>query len=404
MTGILYSPMVANRFGKSLDSQRQATDEESQFRGFLPPTNARQNHQANRRQFLPIGKAGQRLWRRHLDVLPLLFAPVAGFFRYLSANRNVGKVVVHSFDHVVHHAVVQFLLVPLERQHEVPATIDDLLRNCFLSAHGVDRDDRALHVHQLQDLRNCRDFVRFLVGGHLCQRDSILTGPNGDGVERSQALLGVVAAPQRLSIDCQRGLIVLGDLRRIRTQCLDPIGKALLKYIGLRGAETSPKDILAGNAVWQRQQRFQKVSVEFGPGRDACRTARLRQHPHNGDHDHTLQSMLAIDLRPRIFQFLKVTQHLVHRKPRARHRMSSVNPESATPRSTLYRNYAPGANFSMLRSPSKSARWPWVHVLARESIWYGDGLGGHRAAPSQLRLTAANDAFPRWRFGLVLPA
>ena len=358
MTGILNSPMVANRFGESLDAQRQATDEESQFRGFLPVANARENHHADRRQFLPVFKAGQRLWRRHLEILPLLCAPVAGFLRYVSANRDVGKVVIHLFDHVVHHAVVQFLLVPLERQNIVRATIDDLLRNRFLSAHGVDRDDRALHVHQLQDLRNCRDFVRFLVGGNLCQRDSILTGPNGDGVERSQTFLGIVAAPQRLSIDCQRGLIDLGSVRRIRTQCLDPIGKTLLENIGLQGAENSPKDILAGNSVGQRQQRLQKLGVEFGPRRNACRTARLRQYPQNGDHDHTLQRMLAVDLRPRIFQFLKVTQHLVHRKPRARHRMSSVNPASSTSRSVLYRNCALGANLSMLRSSPKVRAGP----------------------------------------------
>jgi len=43
--------------------------------------------------------------------------------------------------------------------------------------------------------------------------------------------------------------------------------------------------------------------------------------------------------------------------------MSSVNPVSSAPRSTLYRNQAPGASFSILRSSSKSARWPCLRYV-----------------------------------------
>lgn len=60
----------------------------------------------------------------------------------------------------------------LKRQDLVGFLLNNLLGKRLLRSHRVDRDDRALNVHQPQKPGNRGDFVRFVIAGDLPQRQS----------------------------------------------------------------------------------------------------------------------------------------------------------------------------------------------------------------------------------------
>ena len=220
---------------------------------------------------------------------------------------------------------MQRLLIALQRQHVVRSPVNNVFRDRSLCSHRINRDDRSANVHQLQQLGNCRDFVRFLIGGYLPQAEAEFAGPDADRMQRAQAFTLVVAAPQCLSVDRQHGLIDAGGGGRGLPQRLQPVDKARLERTGLQSRQNASKHVLPWSSVRQGQQLPQQIFLDPGPLRDSGRTARSGEHSHQRDDHHADQGMLTVDLRSRIFQLRKMNHDLVQPDPNSvRHRSSSV--------------------------------------------------------------------------------
>ena len=100
------------------------------------------------------------------------------FFGNVPADFHIGKIVLALLVDMVHDGLLQGFLVSFQSQNIVRFAVDNRRRNRFLSAHGVNGDDAAFDVHELQKLRNRGDFVRFLRTRYLSQRQTVLAGPH----------------------------------------------------------------------------------------------------------------------------------------------------------------------------------------------------------------------------------
>ncbi len=76
------------------------------------------------------------------------------------------------------------------------------------------RSDRVKRFSESQKLWDGRDFVGFLVRRHLPQGQAELGRPNADRMQCTQALVAIVAAPQRLSVNRKHGLFDADRTRR----------------------------------------------------------------------------------------------------------------------------------------------------------------------------------------------
>src|SRR3954464_9842808 len=128
-------------------------------------------------------------------------------------------------------------LVALDGDDTVAPTSDDLLDDLLLAAHGVDRDERAVQVDLLQELRDGGDLIGLGVGGHLSQCDPLLAGPGADDVQGAEVLGPVVRAATGLAVDSDEasGVVGIGPDR-----IADPRLETPLERLGLQRDEEAP--------------------------------------------------------------------------------------------------------------------------------------------------------------------
>ena len=100
----------------------------------------------------------------------------------------------------------QFRLVVLDRHDVLTLALGDLLHDLSLATHRVDGDDGVRQLDLLQQLGNCRDFVGFLFGRDLAQRDPFFAGPGADDVQGAQAFGRVMRAAATLAVDRDQDL------------------------------------------------------------------------------------------------------------------------------------------------------------------------------------------------------
>ncbi len=163
--------------------------------GLYALAKTREHHDADRLQVFPAVVSRQRLGSGHLNVSSRLFTPVSFFCRGHLTGIDVGEVILELLFDVLDGALMQRPLVAFQGQQVVASSLDDLLGDLGLRAHGVDGDDRACQAHQLQNLGNRRDFVRFLVASHLGQRQAEVRRPHADRMQGAQAFATIVASP-----------------------------------------------------------------------------------------------------------------------------------------------------------------------------------------------------------------
>ena len=100
--------------------------------------------------------------------------------------------------------------LPFNARTVVGTSVHDGFRDGLLSPSRVNGDDRAADVDQLEKFGNRRDFIGFLVRGHLPEAQAEVARPEADRMQCAQTLALVVAPPQRLSIDHKHRLINAG--------------------------------------------------------------------------------------------------------------------------------------------------------------------------------------------------
>jgi hypothetical protein len=348
MTRVLDGPVRPHRMGEPLDADREAADVVADLDRLPAVAHALGHHQADRPQALPQRQAREVGRRRQVVIRPLLGTPVPGPRDAVPTGGYVGEVVVHLGDDVADDGLLQGPLVPLQRQHVVGLALHDLRGDRFLGPHRIDGDDGAADVHQPQELGNRRDLVRFLVAGHLAQRQAEVAGPDADRVQRPKALRPIVAAPGRLAVHRVNRLLDPRGRTRRRAQRLQPAREAGLEGAGLEGREYSAEDVFARDPVGEVEVLEQQVSLQRGPLGNRRRPAGARQHGHHGgDHDAD-QGVPQVDRRAGVVQRLEVAHDLIQAGPNAiPHRLSSESPSSGATeeRST---HSAPGAQVPKL--------------------------------------------------------
>jgi len=94
-------------------------------------------------------------------------------------------------------------LVALQGEHEVGLVGDDLVDDRNLTAHGVDRHQRAFELlglgEVIEKLRDGRDFVGLFRHAELRQREPGIAGISAQRMKRLQPLGLVVRPPRRPS-------------------------------------------------------------------------------------------------------------------------------------------------------------------------------------------------------------
>src|SRR6185437_5428564 len=315
MTGVLDSPMPSRRAGKLFHTDVKAADVVTSLGGLHSLAKTREQYNADRLQVLPTVVSRQRLRGRHLNVTSYLFTPVSLFCRGQSASSDVGEVILELLVNIVDDALMQFPLVAFQGQQVVSFSINDLPRNLCLRAHGINGDDRAFEGHQLQNLWNRRDFVRFLLASHLRQGQPEVRRPDADRMQGPQAFATIVTPPQRLAIHGQNRLF---DSRRLDSLCLqrlEPACKTDLKRGRIKSGEDAPKDVLSRNAVGQIQLLQQEIALKLGQFCNGSRAVRSGQHGHERDDHDADQRMPQIYLRPGILQAFKMLTHRIQTDP-----------------------------------------------------------------------------------------
>jgi len=173
-----------------LDSHRQRTDVEPNFRGRLGTAGTLTNSDTDRLQSGPLVAIDEISRDSHLIVSDFIDATVTFQRLGVSANVDVGKVVFPVRFKVLDDGIMQVALIPFERQNIVTVALndlrcedlrcDDLRCDGSLAAGRVDGDDGALNFNAVDKFRNRRDFVGLFVRGQLPETHTSINGPSTD--------------------------------------------------------------------------------------------------------------------------------------------------------------------------------------------------------------------------------
>src|SRR3954451_6135333 len=170
--------------------------------------------------------------------------------RLMASILEILPITLEMFLEVSFDRLPELRLVVLEADDEIATAVDDVARDLFLTAHGIDRDQGVGQIDLLQELGNRRDFVGFLLGRDLAQGDPLLAGPGADDVQGAELLRRVVGPPTRLAVDGNQPVrtAVVGPDR-----AGDPVLEALLKRLGLERDQQSPNAIARRDSVGKRK-------------------------------------------------------------------------------------------------------------------------------------------------------
>ena len=154
----------------------------------------------------------------------------------------------------VHHILIELALISLERQHIVCLLVDNALRNVGLAdgyirpAHRIYRHDASRYVQQLEQFRNRRNFIGFIIDFTLTQQQPILTSPGTDQMNRVLADGAIPTAP--------RGLTINGNhlAARHHKHLRYPARKPRLERRRIQQAEHSPKRIVGQDTMLELQK------------------------------------------------------------------------------------------------------------------------------------------------------
>lgn len=244
---------------------------------------------------VPIGRVAAVTFLLHFELL----------------GGDLGEVVRHLFLDVGGDILMDVSLIAFERQHILPAAVDDLPGNVLLTAGRVDGHDGVLHVQVLQQGWNRRDFVGFLLRGQLPQADSKLDRPGADEEQRAQLTALVMRAPERFAVDgdllglpCVRGK----PSHMIALKRGGPPREAGLKGGRLERGQHAANGVVRRHAMRQRQHLQQPIFLGRRPGSNRLGTIRAGQRGANANHDDLTQRVFAIDRTPRVRQVPKKLQ------------------------------------------------------------------------------------------------
>lgn len=245
MHAVFDPPMAADCFGKARHI-RVARQGVAPFGRGLRCRLAFGLDHADSGQALPLVcgvEIGELLRLRDEGVPPGLDPPV-GFRNLL--NHTVSHLLIPILSGIlkrVMHLPIQRGMGAFQREHVVATLLHNLLRNAFLTAHGVNGDGAALQMQHTQQLGDGRDFVRFGIRGEVSQHEAIVRTLGAHQMQRGFAVCGIMRAVQGFAINGDdRTVGLLLDQR-------DPSQKTLAKLLRVEGRKDAPKGVMRRNAM-----------------------------------------------------------------------------------------------------------------------------------------------------------
>ena len=142
----------------------------------------------------------------------ILLTPMTFFRGRLVCNLQTAKILLRHRN-ILPNLVVQFRLIPLQRQHVIPTAFFNLLRYRSLASHRIQRHDTPLQFQLLQQLRHRRNLVRLLLRVHLPKHYSIAASPSTDHMQRLHPSLAIMRTPMGLAV--QRDDLAVAELDHI---------------------------------------------------------------------------------------------------------------------------------------------------------------------------------------------
>ena len=158
-----------------------------------------------------------------------------------------------------------------EAEDIVGALGDDFLGDLLLTAHGVDRHDRALDGQKIEQFGNGGDLVGFFVHRPRTQHQFLARTPGRHQVNGAFVARPVEGAAHRLAVDGNH-------TRDGAARGLRPGDEAGLESLRIQGAEDQSELIVARRAVLERQEPAQKLELLLTEQRHAPSA------PHNTAH------------------------------------------------------------------------------------------------------------------------
>src|SRR5215207_4486882 len=192
------------------------------------------------------------------------------------------------------YSLVAQRVIGLENQQVVGPARQDLLGDCGLAAHGVQRHDAVLQCELVQQFRDRCDLVRRLVNTTLAQHEALLARPGAHQVQGGSLPAAIERAPERLAID--------GDHLALKAvhERADPGREPALEGIRVDQHEDAPEGVVRGNAVWQVQEGAQPRQFAAAVERDVVPALSTSDHGADCNHQNINQAMLDVALAARI--------------------------------------------------------------------------------------------------------
>ena len=190
----------------------------------------------------------------------------------------------------------QLLLVVLHRQHVIPTPFVNLACDLSLAAHRVQGHDAPLQFQLLQQFRDRRNLVRFLLGLHLSEDHTIAARPCADHMQRLHTLLAVMRASVCLAIHCHN--LAFTE----RGHIFDPAPEALLKTTDRQRRDNACNRVVDRHPVGQRHiptKPFQLRVAEFLNVTPAVGATDHGTHAQDDDID---QLMFLVSINSWVFQ------------------------------------------------------------------------------------------------------
>src|SRR3954465_7103372 len=122
------------------------------------------------------------------------------------------------------YSLVGQRVIGLENQQVVGPARQDLLSDCGLAAHGVQRHDAVLQRELVQQFRDGCDLVGRLMDATLAQHEALLARPGAHQVQGGSLPPPIKRAPKRPAIDGDR--LALKAVHERSTQAANPRSKA----------------------------------------------------------------------------------------------------------------------------------------------------------------------------------
>src|SRR5215217_1833029 len=192
------------------------------------------------------------------------------------------------------YSLVGQRVIGLENQQVVCPARQDLLGDCGLAAHGVQRHDAVLQRELVQQFRDGCDLVGRLMDAALAQHEALLARPGTHEVQGGSLPAAIERAPERLAIN--------GDHLALKAvhEGADPGREPALEGIGIDEHEHAPEGIVRWNAVGQVQEGAQPRQFAAAVEGDVVPALGTGDHGADRNHQNVDQAVLDFALAARV--------------------------------------------------------------------------------------------------------